>query len=118
MAAPAKVMDEIASIVGPKGVIGRAEWPLFTRELRGRWGGEPSLVVAPASTEETARVVKACVAARVAVTPQGGNTGLVGGQTPLGGEVVIAMKRMRKIRDASPLDNSLTVDAGVTLAEA
>ncbi|NWG92864.1 MAG: FAD-binding oxidoreductase, partial [Parvularculaceae bacterium] len=84
----------------------------------GRWGGEPSLVVAPASTEETARVVKACAAARVAVTPQGGNTGLVGGQTPLGGEVVITMKRMRKIRDASPLDNSLTVDAGVTLAEA
>jgi FAD/FMN-containing dehydrogenase len=118
MAAPGKVMDEIASIVGPKGVVERAEWLRFTHEIRGRWGGEPLLVVAPASTEETARVVRACAAARVAVTPQGGNTGLVGGQVPLDGEVVIAMKRMRRIRAASPLDNSLTVDAGVTLAEA
>lgn len=118
MDAPANVMEKISQIVGAKGVVDRADWPLYTRELRGRWGGEPSMVVAPASAAETAAVVRVCADARVALTPQGGNTGLVGGQSPSGGEVVVLMKRMRTIREASALDNTLTVDAGVTLAEA
>ncbi|MFZ5616627.1 MAG: FAD-binding oxidoreductase [Pseudomonadota bacterium] len=118
MNAPANVIDEIAAIVGRKGVIDRAEWGLFTRELRGRWGGAPSIIVAPASVEETARIVRLCAASRVAITPQGGNTGLVGGQVPAGGEVVILMKRMRTVRAASAAGFTLTVDAGVTLAEA
>lgn len=118
MAAPANVSDEIRSIVGPKGVVAPEDWAPYVREWRQRWNGRPAMVVAPADARETAQIVRLCAREKIGVTPQGGNTGLVGGQIALNGEILISMKRMRKIRDAAPLDNTLTVDAGVTLAEA
>lgn len=118
MNAPAKVIDAIAEIIGPKGVVGEADWPPYLHELRGRWAGRASMVVAPASAEETAGIVRLCAKERIAITPQGGNTGLVGGQMPLNGEILISMKRMKKIRSASAEGMALTVDAGVTLIEA
>lgn len=118
MAAPANVMDEIRSIVGPRGVVDPEDWTPYIREWRQRWNGRPTMVVAPADAREAAQIVRLCAREKIGVTPQGGNTGLVGGQIPLNGEVLISMKRMRKIRDAAPLDYTLTVDAGVTLAEA
>ena len=118
MAAPANVTDEIRSIVGPKGVVAPEDWAPFVREWRQRWNGRPAMVVAPADAREAAQIVRLCARERIGVTPQGGNTGLVGGQIALNGEILVSMKRMRKIRDAAPLDNTLTVDAGVTLAEA
>ena len=118
MAAPENVTSEISAIVGPKGVIAGADAEPFLRELRGWWPGKALLVVAPASADEVARIVRLCARENVAITPQGGNTGLVGGQMPQNGEVLISMRRMRKIRDASAAGMTLTVDAGVTLAEA
>ena len=118
MDAPENVIAEIGAVVGPKGVLSGDDAEPMLRELRGWWPGKASLVVAPASAEETARIVRICARDGVAITPQGGNTGLVGGQIALNGEILVSMKRMRKIRDAAPLDNTLTVDAGVTLAEA
>jgi FAD/FMN-containing dehydrogenase len=118
MAAAANVTDEIRSIVGPKGVVAPEDWAPYVREWRQRWNGRPAMVVAPADAQEAARIVSLCARDKIGVTPQGGNTGLVGGQIALNGEILISMKRMRRIRDAAPLDNTLTVDAGVTLAEA
>ncbi|MEZ5920653.1 MAG: FAD-binding oxidoreductase [Parvularculaceae bacterium] len=115
---PPDVIEKLKAVLGPKGIVAPEEWGPLTHELRGRWAGEPSFVAAPASTKEAARLVAICASAGVAVTPQGGNTGLVGGQTPLGGEVLVTMRRMRTIREISPLDMTMTVDAGVTLAEA
>ncbi len=118
MTAPENVIREIASIVGPKGVISGADSAPFLHELRGRWPGRALMVVAPASIEEAAGVVRICARENVAITPQGGNTGLVGGQIPQAGEILVSMKRLRKIREASATGSTLTVDAGVTLAEA
>ncbi len=118
MTAPAKVIEAIAAIVGPKGVVPEGEWPPHLHELRGQWPGRASMIVAPADAAETSRVVRVCAAEKVAVTPQGGNTGLVGGQMPQRGEILISMKRMKKIRSASAQGMTLTVDAGVTLQEA
>ena len=118
MTAPANVIEKIASIVGPKGVVAEADWPPFLHELRGRWPGRASMIAAPASTEETAEIIRICAAEKIAVTPQGGNTGLVGGQMPQRGEILVSMKRMKKIRSASAEGMTLTVDAGVTLHEA
>ena len=53
----------------------------------------------------------------IAIVPQGGNTGLVGGQIP-SGEVLISLRKMRAVRDVTPLDDAMTVEAGVTLLEA
>jgi FAD/FMN-containing dehydrogenase len=118
MTAPPSVLEKIAAIVGGRGVIPRAEWGPYIRELRGRWGGEPSMVAAPATAEEAAALLRVCADARTPVTPQGGNTGLVGGQVPIGGEILVLMRRMRRIRDRSAAGDTLTVEAGVTLAEA
>lgn len=116
--APANVIEAIAVIVGQKGVLPESEWPPHLCELRGKWRGRASMIIAPASVAEVAGVVKLCAAAGVAVTPQGGNTGLVGAQMPQGGEILISMRRLNKVRAASAEGMTLTVDAGVTLHEA
>ncbi|MEL7490650.1 MAG: FAD-binding oxidoreductase [Pseudomonadota bacterium] len=125
MNAPAKftapsagALDAIADIVGPKGVFHGDEAAPFLSEWRDRWPGKAALIVAPTSTQEVAAVVKLCAQEKIAITPQGGNTGLVGGQIPFGPEILLSLKRMRTIRDISALDNTMTVDAGVTLHDA
>ncbi|MEO1250794.1 MAG: FAD-binding oxidoreductase [Pseudomonadota bacterium] len=115
--APA-VIEAIAAIVGEKGVIGEADAAPYLSEWRSRWPGEAAMIIAPATTEEVSRVVQLCAEHKVAITPQGGNTGLVGGQIPFGPEILLSTKRLRAVRDVSPLNNTMTLEAGLTLAEA
>jgi FAD/FMN-containing dehydrogenase len=84
------------------------------RDWRGRFIGSAPLLLKPASTAEVVRILDICHAHRIAVLPQGGNTGLVGGSTPLG-EVVISMKRMNAVRAVDPANDSLTCEAGAIL---
>lgn len=86
-------------------------------EWRNRWSGNTPLMLTPRSTQEVARLVTICAEHRVAVVPQGGNTGLVGGQIPYG-EVLLSTRKLRAVRDVTPLDDAMTVEAGVTLLEA
>jgi len=86
-------------------------------EWRNRWQGNTPLMLTPRSTEEVARLVAICAQHRVAVVPQGGDTGLVGGQIPFG-EVLLSTRKLRAVRDVTPLDDAMTVEAGVTLLEA
>jgi FAD/FMN-containing dehydrogenase len=94
----------------------------YCTDWRGRYSGQPLCVVKPANTEEVAAVVRACAAANVAIVPQGGNTGLCGGATPCGaasvpqGEVVISLTRLNRMRAIDTANNTLTVEAGCTLA--
>lgn len=83
----------------------------------GRWRGDALAVVRPASTTEVVGVVRACRDAGVAVLPQGGLTGLVGGGAPAGGEVVVSLRRLDGIGPVDPLSGQVTVGAGVVLAE-
>ncbi|MCK0511055.1 FAD-binding oxidoreductase [Aromatoleum buckelii] len=87
-------------------------------DWRGRYTGTALAVVKPAGTAEVAAVVRACAAADVAMVPQGGNTGLCGGATPLanGQTVVINLSRMHRIRAVDPANNALIAEAGCTLA--
>jgi len=85
-------------------------------DWRGRYSGQPLCVVKPARTDEVAAVVKACAAANVAIVPQGGNTGLCGGATPTGGEVIVSLARLNRIRAIDTDNNTLVAEAGCTLA--
>ncbi len=98
----------------------RAMEPRYLEEPRGRWAGAGGLLVAPATVEETAIVVRACAAARVPVVPYGGGTGLVGGQVSddLPAPVVVSLERMAAIRDVDPVENAMVVEAGVILQRA
>ena len=85
-------------------------------EWRGRWRGTTPLLLLPRTVEEVSRIVRHCAAERIALTPQGGNTGLVGGQIP-DGEVLLSLERLNAIREVAPLDDVIVVEAGVTLAQ-
>ena len=84
------------------------------RDWRGRHQGRTPLLLKPGSTQDVAHILRTCNAARIAVLPQGGNTGLVGGSTPQG-EVLISLKRMNAVRGVDPANESLTCEAGAVL---
>ena len=106
-----------------KDVLGSSGWsqdpdqldPLL-HEWRRRWRGATPLMVQPDSTAQVAAVVSICAAHGVAITPQGGNTGLVGGQIPQG-EILLSTRRLNRVREVARLDECVVVEAGVTLAE-
>ncbi len=85
-------------------------------ESRGLYRGHALALVEPGTTEEVAAVVAACAEARVPVTAQGGNTGLVGGGVPFGG-IVLSLNRLNRLRAVDPLGASMTVEAGMILAD-
>jgi FAD/FMN-containing dehydrogenase len=84
-------------------------------EWRDRWTGSTPLLVLPRTTAEVSEVVRICATAGIAVTPQGGNTGLVGGQIPAG-EILISTDRLNHVRQVDVFDDVLEAEAGVTLA--
>jgi FAD/FMN-containing dehydrogenase len=81
--------------------------------------GRALAVARPATTSEVSAVVAACHEAGVAIVPQGGNTGLVAGGVPdaSGDQLVLSLGRMRTIREVDPVAGTITVDAGVVLAD-
>ncbi len=84
------------------------------REWRDKYFGQTPILITPRTTEEVATAVKICAAHKMPLMPQGGNTGLVGGNTPQG-EILISLKKMTAIRDINPTANAMTVEAGATL---
>lgn len=84
----------------------------------GRFVGRSRAVVRPASTGEVAAVLARCARRGVAVVPQGGNTGLVGGSVPRGGEVLLSLRRLDAVGQVDVHAAQLTVGAGCTLASA
>ncbi len=109
----------LAVIVGEAAVLTGADMDAHLTDWRGRYTGRARCVVKPASTEEVAAVVAHCAEERIPMVPQGGNTGLVGGATPLhdGNAAIINLSRMRRIRAIDAANNTLTAEAGCLLAE-
>jgi FAD/FMN-containing dehydrogenase len=110
------LLEEIRRIVGPKGWISDgADIEPYLVEERGRFHGTCAMVVRPDATEQMAEAVRLCARDKVAMTPQGGNTGLVGGGVPDGG-IVLSTERLQSIRDINPFDMTMTVETGCVLA--
>src|SRR5450756_3119221 len=117
--APPPSPDLIArfrEIVGDKyAVTDAADIAPYLTEERDLYHGRSPLVLRPGSTAEVSAICKLATESGIALVPQGGNTGLVGGQTPHNGEVVVSMRRMDKIRDIDTASNTMTCEAGVVL---
>ena len=107
----------LAAIVGDKHVVLQpGDMQPFLREPRDLFHGEAMCVVRPGSVAEVAAVLAFCSETGTKIVPQGGNTGLVGGQIPdLGHEVVLSLNRMTKVREVDPASNTMIVEAGLTL---
>ena len=118
---------EAPTLAALKAIVGSGGWledaadiaPLLVDHRRLYQGASP-LVLLPRSVDEVARILTICDRDGVAVVPQGGNTGYCGGATPdeSGTQVVIAMRRMNRVRSVDARNDSMVVEAGVTLAAA
>ncbi len=118
---PARTAEFIARLseaLGPKGVsTDKQEIAPHLQDWRGRWQGSTPVLVKPASTEEAARTIALCAEYGLAVTPQGGNSGMVNGSIPYG-EVLVSLKRMNRVREVDTLNDAMTLEAGVILTRA
>jgi FAD/FMN-containing dehydrogenase len=114
-----ELIARFKSIVGEKyAVTDAADIAPYVTEERNLFHGHSPLILRPGSTAEVSAICKLATEHRIALVPQGGNTGLVGGQTPHHGEVVISMRRMDKIREVDTASNTMTCEAGVILQNA
>ncbi|MEZ5938316.1 MAG: FAD-binding oxidoreductase [Hyphomonadaceae bacterium] len=112
------LVADLQGVLGSKSVsTDSAEIAPLVEDWRGRWTGTTPVLVKPASTAEVAEAVRICAKHGVAVNPQGGNTGLVNGGVPHG-EVLISLRRMNRVREIDPLNDAMTLEAGVILADA
>lgn len=117
MSATANLLKRLLNELGPHTVVTDPEIVApHLKEWRGRGVGSTPFMLVPASTADVVRIVVACGEAGVAITPQGGNTGLVGGQIPQG-EVLLSLTRMRAIRDVDAASDTMTAEAGAILSQ-
>lgn len=111
-------IKKFASIVGAKHALtNEADIAPHVLEPRGKFSGQSPLVLRPGSTEEVSAILKLANETGTAIVPQGGNTGLVGGQMPHG-DIVLSLRRMNRVRHLDAADNCITLEAGVTLHNA
>ncbi|KAF2673889.1 hypothetical protein BT63DRAFT_451944 [Microthyrium microscopicum] len=87
----------------------------FNSDWMNKYQGQSRVVLRPESTEQVSKILKYCNDKKLAVVPQGGNTGLVGGSVPVFDEIVISLGRMNKIQSFDDLTGILVADAGVIL---
>ena len=120
-AVSAGLIERFAEIVGQANALTRPEDQAgYLREWRDRYWGTTPVVLRPGSTEEVSRILNLANEENVGVVPQGGNTGLVGGQipSPEGNEIVLSLARLRQVRDVDAEGGTMIIEAGVTLREA
>ncbi|MDP2732263.1 MAG: FAD-binding oxidoreductase, partial [Hoeflea sp.] len=105
---------------GPNALTAPSDIAPHLIELRGLYKGESPLVLRPASTAEVAAILRLANEAGTAIVPQGGNTGLVGGQSPRPGkgEIVLSLSRLNKIRSLDRVGQTMVAEAGVVLQQA
>ena len=114
-----ELLARFAAIVGEKyAVTDPHEVAPYLVEERNLYQGRSPLILRPGSTEEVSAICKLATETKTAIVPQGGNTGLVGGQTPHHGEVVVSLRRLDKVRSVDTQSNAMTLEAGVILANA
>jgi len=113
---PPELIAKFRAIVGDKyAVTDKADIAPYVTEERDLFHGRSPLVLRPGTTAEVSNICKLASAHKIALVPQGGNTGLVGGQTPHNGEVVVSLRRLDKIREVDAASNTMTCEAGVVL---
>lgn len=114
-ALPTSVRWALRDIVGPDHVLVGDETAGHVVDWTGRFRGATPAVVRPGSVHEVAAVLDVCRRESLAVVPQGGNTGLVGGSVPLAGELVLSLRRLDAIGEVDTAAAQITVGAGATV---
>ncbi len=115
-----ELIAAVTEAAGPGGVRDLDEAQSYLEEPRRRWTGRAAAILRPSDVDHVAEIIRLCAAARVAVVPYGGGTGLVGGQIAHEGPVpvLVSLERMNRVRNVDARDGAIIIEAGVTLAEA
>ena len=114
-----ELLKRFVAIVGEKYAITDPQMQEpYLVEMRNMFRGHTPVVLRPGSVAEVSKIVALANETATAIVPQGGNTGLVGGQIPLHNEIVLSLNRLDRIREVDPTSNTLTCEAGVTLQRA
>jgi FAD/FMN-containing dehydrogenase len=118
-AASIAALESLAASFSGRLLTDPADTAPFLTDWMGKWSGKALAVAQPDTAEDVAIVVRWCAAHQVPIVTQGGNTGMVGGGIPDadGRALLLSTRRMRRVRAVDPINNTLTVDAGVTLLE-
>ncbi|CAO1655029.1 FAD-binding oxidoreductase [Parasphingorhabdus sp. NYA22] len=114
----AEWLEQMQAAVGAKGFTRAGdEMAPWLTDWRGRYTGAAQAMVSPATTQETAEILRIANEHSVAIVPQGGNSGMVGGATPdIGGQsILLSLRRMNRIRRTAPDDQLVVCEAGVIL---
>ncbi|HMK86329.1 MAG TPA: FAD-binding oxidoreductase [Steroidobacteraceae bacterium] len=120
-------MPDRETLAELKAVVGEGAWldsrddvSAFTVDFRSLYRGATPLVLFPRELDQVSRILAICHRERVAVIPHGGNTSYCGGATPdeSGSQIVLSMRRLKRIREIDAANFSMIVEAGCTLAEA
>lgn len=117
----AQVTGALSTLVGPSACLtSQDDVAPYVTDYRGIYRGRAAAVVLPASTAEVSEVLSWCHERGVAVVPQGGNTSLMGGAVPdeSGTAVVLNLRRMNRVLSVDLQNDTLALQAGVTLAQA
>ena len=117
----ALVLEGLRAIVGEKACIEVAsDMQPFTTDYRKLYHGKALAVVLPANTQQVSEVLALCFQHNVPVVPQGGNTSLMGGAVPdaAGDAVVLSLRRMNQVQEIDVINDTMTLQAGVTLQAA
>src|SRR5436190_2817689 len=113
---PSDLLPRFANIVGERyAITDPASQEPYLREMRDLYHGHTPMVLRPGSVGEVSAILKLANQNKTPVVPQGGNTGLVGGQVPHHGEIILSLNRMDKIREVDATSNTITAEAGVSL---
>src|SRR5712671_6690465 len=113
------LLARFIALVGQKyAVTDPAEQEKYLVESRNLYRGTSPAILRPGSLAEVAAILRLASETGTPIVPQGGNTGLVGGQIPRGGELVLALTRLDRIREVDATSNTMTCEAGVVLAKA
>ncbi len=112
--------SRLIHVVGEEGVVlNPADQEFYVNDWLGKSHGRTVAVVRPRNTAEVSAIMRLCHQSQTPVVPQGGNTGMSGGATPdmSGAQVILSLNRMKRIHEVDPVNNTLTADAGVVLAD-
>jgi len=112
------ILSRFAAIVGANNALSDpSDVVPYLAEPRDLFHGRAAMVLRPGSTDEVAAILKLASETATLIVPQGGNTGLVGGQIPdnSGRAIIVSMSRMNRIRELDASASTVTVEAGVVL---
>jgi FAD/FMN-containing dehydrogenase len=115
----AAFLQALRACLGDSNVLVDGDLDAYQVDWRKRYRGRALAVARPSCTDEVAAVVRLCATHGVPVVPQGGNTGLSGGATPgeAGDAVVVSLARLNRVRRIDAANNTIEVEAGVTLQQ-